>query len=269
MRKKYLVETSAVLPAIDFSLPDHNEHFRTETAGADLFGSVYVRMEVLRRWVCELIEFAELMEQCSTVADCFTHWSQLYGRRPKLAGDLVAWMLRQNGVVRNDNPHEVATEVAQKAIDLLRAFDLVTSARINNTAKCQIGGMNFAVDFNHLLPELSALRKEFLSGIEDCPVRAFLQLGNARGRAAKLAEQLKGKTTKKEKNIAAPLREALALERVNCRECKKIGDQIIALEQPQSVTLVHVDSSYDTLCTCTGRPHLKLRAVATFRPPKE
>lgn len=118
-QQKILVETSAVLPAIGFSNSAHNAHFQSSVAQGGLYTSIYVRMETIRKWVCEAIEFAELVK----------------------AGKVI------------------------------------------------------------------------------------------------------------------------------CSNCKTIGDQIIAMEQASGMTMLHVDRSYDKLCACTNRQHVKLRSAASFRPP--
>ncbi|MCY2952789.1 MAG: hypothetical protein NTU53_12575 [Planctomycetota bacterium] len=263
MKKKYLVETSAVLPAIGFSNRDHNEYFRQTFGEGELYASIYIRMEVIRKWVCELIEFAELLDQCSTVSDAFLFWSQTYGRKPKVASDVVGWILRQRGIIGDLGSHQVAIEVAQKAVEILQAFDLCLPSKINNTCGCRRGGLPLAVDYRALLRELSRFRKDFLAGAMDCRIAVFLQLTNPKGRAGKL---LNCPVVASDIKIASPLQDIVNAQRVACTQCKRIGDQVIALEQPAGVTLVHVDASYDILCACTGRDHVKIRSALSFKP---
>ena len=56
---------------------------------------------------------------------------------------------------------------------------------------------------------------------------------------------------------------ALAAENtwVTCKECCTIGDAVIALEQPPSWCLVHLDNAFTEMCRAHGRPHKQIQSV--------
>ena len=55
---KYLVETSALEPALLEATPAHKTHFEDAVRGGELWSSVYIRKEFMRRWFCDCVEMA-------------------------------------------------------------------------------------------------------------------------------------------------------------------------------------------------------------------
>lgn len=264
----FLIETSAVPAALGFSSTPHVDHFDAEVAGASLCSSTYVRKEVLRRWVCEIIEFAQLMEMSSSVSNAISHLAEGFGRKPKLLG-LIGTILHRGGIELAENDtHDAACEIAQIALDLVDMFDLKLKGRTNNTSGCKIGGTAVEVDGNNLLATLSVFRESFLWNVTDCPVNTFLQFKHPKGRTAKLVNCQHLDKNQEARDVRDRLK--VLYERkahVTCRECGRIGDQVIAMEQPASFTLIHVDRSFNHLCECTGRNHKHLRSNLSFKPP--
>ena len=264
-KPKYLIETSAVLAATGFSSGPHSAHFDEQTADGELCTSFYVRKETLRRWVCDIIAFAQMVDMSSRVSDALTWWADEYGRKPKLLGQLIGAALRDKLNLSDDNTRGAAVEIAQIALDLIEIFDVKLVSRTRNTAGCRIGGSEVDVDGNRLLTDLSSFRDEFLKEVEDCPVNEFLQFRTPKGRTAKLlgCESMKARGKAACESLQV-LYEGRA--HISCVQCAKIGDPVIAMEQPGNTTLVHIDRSFDDLCECTGRNHKKIRSNASFKP---
>jgi hypothetical protein len=165
-----------------------------------------------------------------------------------LAG--IARLLQETGAIRNTRM--VAEKVASAADRWLKVFDKVFPARVPNRCRCQIGGKTPQVDYNHLLDDLRAFYESFLTPVTDCEVNALFDFGNPRGRTAAILEDARVR------RLAVGLRLAdLAGHNtwVTCKECSTIGDPVIALEQPPSWHLVHLDASFNALCRARGRAH--------------
>jgi hypothetical protein len=261
--KKYLVETSAVRPALGDSTPEHCQHFHEQVQGGNLYTSIYIRMEFIRRWVCDTIRMAILIAQCSDVADALCHIEQDFSPRSvKGALAVIQRCLREAGTM--DNTSAAAEEIGRLAVSWLKRFDKVFPSRITNICKCQIGGKTDLdrIDFNHLLEELHAFREEFLTPITDCEVNSFLALSAPQGRAAPLlADSGVLKTTSGEKLKA--LKDSNKW--ITCTECASIGDAITALEQPASWCLVHIDNAFNDLCRVRERNHLQIQSVLAIQ----
>ncbi len=254
---KYLVETSAVRPALGSSTTAHNRHFAEKTAGGSLWSSTYIRKEFIHRWVCDMIRIAVTIEQCDNVSDALIILEQDFSPR-NVKGTLaaVAQMLRETGAL--DNKRLAEEEVASLAIRWLKLFDKDLASRIANLCKCQIGGRTPAVDYNNLLDDLHSFHEEFRTPVLDCEVNAFLAFVDPSGRAASLLAD----PEVCELPVGQKLQQYAAKQTwVTCKECASIGDAIIALEQPPSWCLVHVDRSFNHLCRARDRAHLPLKSV--------
>jgi hypothetical protein len=46
-----------------------------------------------------------------------------------------------------------------------------------------------------------------------------------------------------------------------CDDCRKIGDAVIALEQPADVCLVHIDKTFTKLCPFLKREHKQIKSA--------
>jgi hypothetical protein len=161
------------------------------------------------------------------------------------------------------NTRQAAEEVASQALRMIELFDQVFPKRIPNKCRCQIGGMSpDRIDFNRLLADLHVFYDAFLTPVQDCEVNQFLQLDKARGRAASLLADVGVRKL--------PVAEKLAEFRnsgkwITCKECSRIGDAIIALEQPSSWCLIHVDGSFNELSRCLDHDHKEIKSVAALQ----
>lgn len=257
--KKYLIDTSLVPAAIGESTPAHVAHFKQETSDGGLWSSVYVRKEFIHRWVLPCFEMAACVRQYDNLADALNYLTQDFsGRNVKARSDILAAILREKGSLRNTR--ETAVEIARIGILLLRKFDLVLASKVKNLSGCKIGGVPCSVDFNRLFDDLRSFA-ERVGIVMDCPINEYLGFTKPRGHAAKL---LAG-------DGVADTRAGLALQKlfdnkthVTCRECKKIGDAVIAIEQPPSWHLASSDKDFPTLCSALGKamkPILSVRGV--------
>jgi hypothetical protein len=260
-KTKYLIETSIVRAALGDSTDAHVSHFQQQVAGGDLYSSIYLRMEFIRRWFCDSVRMALTIDSCGSVSEALIRLEQEFSPR-NIKGYLavISKTLAQNGSI--SNTRAAAEEIAGAAVAWLRRFDKVFPSRIANTCKCQIGGRAPNIDYNNLLGELQRFYTEFRKPVTDCEVNAFLKLDNARSRVQQiLADQ---------KTRSLPV--AIALEKyrqkktwVTCKECSKIGDAIIALEQPASWHLVHLDNSFNELCRVLEREHKHVKSVTAIQ----
>jgi hypothetical protein len=268
-KPKYVIETSAVKAALGYSSSPHEAHFKSATADGELFGSAYIRKETIRRFVCEIIEFASLVEMSTSISDAESWWGEKYGRAPKLLS-FIAGALRRKGIELQDHEtHKGAVEYAQIALEMVQLFDADLGRMIPNSCGCKIGNKKLTVDGNQLMLSMNRFRHEFLQDVAACPINGFLQLGNPKGRTAKLLGNPETSRTQKIRDVCLPLKNlhvTTPVPTVSCGECGGIGDPVIAMEQPRAYTLVHVDHSYNKLCVALDRKHKPIRSNASFMP---
>jgi hypothetical protein len=257
-KSRFLIETSALEPALGNSTPRHVAHFQREAAG-ERVSSVYIRKEFIRRWFCDMVRLALTVAQCGNVADALAILSQDFGRTPKGILSAISRYLRERGAL--DSSPLAAEEIASLAYRTLLLFDHVFPDRIDNACGCQIGDRSPEPDCNHLLDNLQQFYAEFVQPVQDCPVNAFLDLGNPHGRAGELMQHPRASRVDPVERMASY---AAAQRHISCPECGPIGDAVIALEQPASCCLVHIDSAFNTLCPALEREHKQLKSLVAI-----
>jgi hypothetical protein len=256
-KRKCVVDTSAVRPAISSSTTDHNTYFRETFADDTLMASTYIRMEVIRRWVCDFIRAALLVKMYASVSDALALLEQDFGSRQcKSTVAMVCSTLRRNGTLQDTAA--AAEEVGRMAVAFLDTFDAVFPARIDNRSRCQIGGRGLDVDFNTLLVDLQQFYEGFVKPVTNCEINSFLQLAKPRGRCQELIEN---KSSRKREAVKALKTFQHTSTHITCVECSQLGDAVIALEMPRKLSIVHTDKSFVGLCKALGLTSIKIKSA--------
>ncbi len=253
-RRKYLLDTSAVIASLPDGSSRYRDYFTSELADGTLHTSHYVRMEFIRSLICTTIKVALYIDAYNDINDAFVRLEQTFGSREM---KMVAATLRRLllSLQQVDGARAAAEEVGRIAVRLLRRFDRNLGSRIPNKSKCTRGQQELLVDFQTLLRDLREFYEEFCEDIEDCPVNEFLDFHNTYARTAKLVNDPAVANTAPGKNL---VKHHSNCETINCTRCATIGDIIVALEQPRTYTLVTLDRSFAPLCEALDR---KLRLM--------
>ena len=199
-----------------------------------------------------------IVNQCNSIADSFHYLEQDFAKRNLKAGYFALGTAWEN-FRRASSPEQLAEEFAHLALAALRKFDKFLASYINNSCKCQIGSKPLQVDGNSLLDDLEDFYIVFMTPITDCKVNDFLNLSDARSSASKVISDPKAA-----KGSAAQQLKKYQEDKqwITCKECAKIGDVVIALEQPRSWTLVHGDKkSFPDLCAALGKKEVYVSSV--------
>jgi hypothetical protein len=248
-KTKYLVETSAIPVSLGESTAAHCDHFAEQVADGTLHTSVYIRKEFIHRWVRYYIEMAFTADHFSDLPSALFHLNQAFSTRDiKTENHAIAVLLQQKG--RINNCRSMAKELGRLAVGELKRFDRLFQSRTRNTCGCQIGGKELKVDYNYFFDDL----RRFVTSIgvvTDCRVNEFLGFSR-HGSAPRLLEVEGVHKTKAGKELSRLYEER---KWTTCVKCAKIGDAVIALEQPNSFCLVHIDHDFKVLCSATNRPY--------------
>lgn len=225
--------------------PLQAEAFTERVGDSDLYTSVYVRMESIRRFVRSQIRVAIRIKQFDSVSDALYHLEQDFGIRDvKATVATLADFMRNRAAM--SSPEDAAEEIGRTAVHWLLEFDEQFSSRINNSSQCSIGAMQLEVDFNTLLTDLHAFYEEFSTVVEDCPVSTFLE------KSKRLKNVLESESCES-LDVVKAYRDLRANGKViSCKACAKLGDLIISLEVPQRIGIAHVDDSFIPLCSSQG-----------------
>jgi hypothetical protein len=255
--RKYLIETSAVPAATNASTEEHGRHYADAVREGQQWTSIYIRKEFIARFFCELAYVASYIGLRTSVRDALILLAQRYSIR-EIKVDMTAIALLLDQRTAMDNPHIAAEEVARLAINWLKTFDRVFRNRIPNTCGCQIGHKRPSIDYNTLLKDLSDFYEDFTEPVDDCPVNDLVGIGDPAGRGQALVAEKKTQKVDSVKNLAELL---AAGARFVCDECRRIGDAVIALEQPADACLVHIDKAYTKFCPFLGREHKHIKSA--------
>jgi hypothetical protein len=258
--KNYLTETSAVLPAIAASTQSHTRHYFESVSDGQQFTSVYIRKEFLQTFFCELSYVAFFISQRSSVKDALVLLSQRYSTRA-IKIDLIALgHILETGQAMN-NSRVAAEEIGHLAVKWLKDFDRVFRKRVVNECGCQIGTKKPSIDYKTFLKDLNLFYEEFTIGVDECQVNDFVEIGNVHGKGGRIASDPKLQRIDSVINLSKLLD---AGTRFVCKDCRKIGDVIIALEQPDSHCLVHLDKAFNVLCPLLNREHKSIKSPSAI-----
>lgn len=247
-KRKYLIETSAVPVALRESTPAHCSHFADAVADGNCWTSIYIRKEFICRWIRSYIRMAFAVDYFQDLPTALYNLEQDFGIRDvKTSLHALAILLERKGSI--ENSREMAKELARLAIGSLRKFDRRFRSRTSNSCGCKIGGKELRVDFNHLFEDLRAFI-DSIKEVDDCPINEFVGVGGNRLAGKLLKGHDVASKTKSGKNLQA-LHDTGKW--ITCHRCKTIGDAVIALDQPPSWCLVHIDKDFEILCPAVDR----------------
>ncbi len=255
-KRKMIVETSCVRVALNETNDKHRKHFESQVSDSTLYTSVYIRMEVIRAWVKGFIEVAFRIEHYGSVDAALAEIEEDFAiRKVKLGIHVVRAILRESGSLGNQKA--AAKEVVRLAVAKLKLFDRRFPGRINNACGCRIGAKDLVVDHNNVFVSLRQFM-EATSNITDCAINEYLGFDSSRGRATMLLEHSGAAITKAGAHLAKYTQKNALID---CRRCSRIGDVVIAMEQPKSFELAHIDGAFNELCAATGRAHVAIKSA--------
>ena len=261
-KKKYLVDTSVALAALGQSTAAHNDAYRQAVIDGGEFSSVYLRKEFIRRFISDLIKLAAIISQCTSIEDGLRYYSQAFSIRD-VKGAILSISLAWQDIRQADTPGKLAEELGSVAVRLLRRFDRVLKSRIADKTGCQIGGKKLTVDFDRLHESLEQFYTESWTEVFDCAVNGFLKVDSVHGDATKMMEHDDTKNLVVCTNLAKLKSDG---KQVSCKDCAKIGDLVIAAEQPRSWIVVHGDAnSFPSLCGVLGKPDKYVESVMALQ----
>jgi hypothetical protein len=212
-------------------------------------------MEFLRRWIIYYLNFALKVDCYNNVKDAINYESESFKPR-----DLKALLHLLSNLYPNSKQvsgREAAKEIVHNAVTILRRFDRRFRDRTNNSCGCRLGGKDFRPDFSNLFEDVCGFL-QYCQMVNDCGIERFLKLHKP-SEASKLLESDEvSKKTAAGKSLLKFKQNGI---HITCKECQKIGDIVIALEQRPAWCLIHIDSAFDILCSVTNRDHVRIQSV--------
>ena len=127
-----------------------------------------------------------------------------------------------------------------------------------NQAGCLIGLKRPSIDYNTMLKDLNDFYEEFTEPVSDCPINEFVGIGSSQGRGPALLSEESLQKIDSVRQLTTLLE---AGTRFVCDDCRKIGDAVIALEQPEDQCLLDLDNAYNKFCPILKREHKQIRSA--------
>ena len=257
-KRKLLVETSAVRAKVGPTTEAHEQAFDNATVHSSLYTSTYIRMEFIRRWICSMIDMAVVVSRYGDVTSALTYLEQSFSIRDvKSYTACVAQFLKANGCLSNSDA--AAEELARTAFHWMRRFGKLFPGRIQNRSRCKRGGNVLRIgSFATIIEDTARFHSSFKSPITNCEVGSFLKLNSIHSESKKVLENIDDKQVQ---SLAHVRKYAQDQTHLTCKECERIGDFVIALEQTRMYSLVHVDSAFSFLCHARSMPNIPIPSL--------
>jgi hypothetical protein len=256
-KQKYLIETSAVLATLGHTSAGQKAAVALATNGEACATTIYVRKEFIAFYILPIVRFAFEVSQFENVGDALVVLSQQFSpRNLKTYLLAIANILRKHGQLKNS--FEASEDIARIAIHTMRAFDSQLARVAQNSCKCSIGAKPLLIDYDQLHDDLRVFIRS-QDNVDDCEINDVLRFHSDKQSEAKKLLVIAGVAQTAAGAKASSFGDAKKW--ISCRECKQIGDFVIALDHPKGYCLVHTDSAFDVLCAATGRSHVKIPSV--------
>lgn len=260
MTQKLLLESSCVFAALrpDFEpvlakqIPPPGHKFIYCT-------SQYLRMEFLRLRIISAIKIYFEGRRCGDISFALYEAHHGFGRVPKTA---LSWASIYLAGVLKHPPSEPIEQFGWAILSLMQTYDKLLTKFVGNKTACKRGELHL----DSTSPSLHQLLRDFADRFDNneraCNITKMLGLN------AKDFRSLRPITTAKEDCKWSPAeRKAFRKMRANlgkficnsksptCATCSKVGDLLIALDQPRKIVLYHTDHAFSVLCPLLRKPH--------------
>ena len=264
-KTKRFLDTSVARPII-LGSSFYREYFETAFEGSELYTSKFVQMEFRRSYVVAAIEFYFLLEMDTipTIGDAFAIWSDKFqSGKLKAILQLTSPLFSAHKLDFTDPADKPKALTALGALIKRYEHKLWKYKDVGiNTPRC--ARSTIAITTNG---GLKKDLKRFIDLFQDtkgcrskCTIDKFL-LSRYRAKVDRYIQSATQLTTnegtKGFKKIANNLQLIVSKDGRNCtcKMCEKIGDAIITLDSPESMSLEHTDLSFNQLCDLIGKKH--------------
>ncbi len=267
MKRKLLIESSCALAAVrrDWE-PELSNQIPPQGKTCAYYKSQYLRMEFFRLWIITGIQVYFEARNIGDITKALDRFSEGYGRAPKTVLKWAAMYLQR---ILADPASEPIEQFGMQVLDLALTYDKTIAKSVSAKTGCKKGEVHIELEGHATLRELLRdFYKRFTAEDHTCKVAELV--GTAQGRRGQVnvirktpPDALVDCPTYKARASYKKLRENLIQFLVkrkppNCRSCYRIGDILIALEQPPRHILYHTDHSFSALCPLLGKRHQRI-----------
>ncbi|MBE3039517.1 MAG: hypothetical protein IMZ62_11980 [Chloroflexi bacterium] len=222
----------------------------------------YLRMEFIRRWLCTAMELFFLARRLGNYHRAVQEMSNKQGARDAKA--VLIWVNKYGARFPNQSSADLIREFGNEILRFARSYDKAFSITVSPYTGCKRG----EVEFQHDMPTVAAMLRDFYKRFQEedhtCRLSKIVTNDPA-GRSclsAILNANPKDYDERSRRGLRALMKDAHAFiakdATPSCKTCHKIGDILIALEQPKDCVLYHTDHAFLALCPILGKENVSL-----------
>ncbi|HUU19737.1 MAG TPA: hypothetical protein VMW72_21480 [Sedimentisphaerales bacterium] len=233
----------------------------------------YLRMEFLRVWIVTGIKIYFRAYVEGDVASTFQYFSNKFGREAKIA---LHWATRYIKSRESDDITESVEQLGWEVVSLALIYDKIFRTYVQPKTGCTRGEtpMNFETETRKDM--LRNFYRRFMSPSHTCKIESLLNLQSGCPKLRKVRDADSSKLASERRKGFMKLQQQLEtlIKKASvptCDTCSKIGDLIIALEQPPKTVLYHTDHAFSVICPLLNHAHQQVKSALRLEPriPKE
>ena len=233
----------------------------------------YLRMEFLRRWIVTGIEIYFRADVRGDVASTLQYFSNKFGREAKIA---LHWATRYIKSIESGDITEPIEQFGWEVVNLALIYDKIFRTYVQPKTGCTRGETPLNFETETRKDMLRNFYRRFMSPSHTCKLDSLLNLQGGCPKLRKVREVDLSKFASKQKKGFTKLQKQLENLIVKasvptCDTCSKIGDLVIALEQPPKTVLYHTDHAFSIICPLLNHAHQQVKSALSLEPqiPKE
>lgn len=278
MTKKHFLDTSVVRPLL-MGTKQYKDYLQNEIGQGNLYISDFIRMELNRSYIREILNFYFLLHfpSIQTISEALEIWSNEFkSSKLKAVLQLISQLLSTRSLDFDsvDDKEKALRAIGQYVKRLELKIDKAFRNTGSNATRCTRSNIKLKYYPDSTLTEsFRNFLKEF-DDVADCRKKCridcffFERHEKDLEEWTKFSKSISNPNDKENKGflkIISKLNEQLEKKRsLSCKKCEAIGDATIALETPTEMQLVHTDYSFDHLCPAINKIHKRLSSERRF-----
>ncbi len=270
--EKVLFDSSCVCGVLDRKLiPGFSEQLPRPGKKYAYRTTQYLRMEFLRRWIKTGTELYFLARRLGSLEEALVTFSQRYSIREVKV--VTFWAAKFISALHEAPTDEPTSKWGTTVLRLALTYDCLFGRFASVKTGCKRGEVRINQSAVTVREALQDFYERFEPEDHICRVGELLEADEGfpllrrivrTDRKAHPAESRRGFGT-----LQCRAKDMLAEGGLpDCSACWKVGDLLIALEQPPSWVLYHVDHLFDALCPMFDSKHVKVKSISTLSKSK-
>jgi len=268
-KEKVLFDTSCVYAVLMPSFePTLANQIPKSSNKCIYFSSQYLRMEFFRRWIITGIEIYTRARSTKDINETFQYFSHRFSQRENK--NVIQWANRYIKSIADDPPGEPVERFGWEVYSFALKYDETFHRIVQPKTGCKRGQLDMETECLTLREILRDFHERFTSPEHTCKLEELLDIRNGCPRLRRIRQasakdipsKWRAECLKGFRKLQEELEKIIESGQTpHCDKCYKIGDILIALEQPPKTTLYHVDYSFSAICPLLRTKHEQLASV--------